>query len=66
MKALKKEMRLKGYGYKELAKRIGVSKTTIYKWLNGDFLPKPGNVETLKGLGFSDVACLEPSKDVEV
>jgi transcriptional regulator with XRE-family HTH domain len=66
MKALRKEMKLKGYGDKELAKRVGVSRTTIYKWLNGDFLPKPGNIEILKGLGFSDTACLEPSKDVEV
>ena len=66
MKVLKKEMRLKGYRNKELAKRIGVSKTTVYKWLNGDFLPNVDNIEILKGLGFSDKACLEPSAEVDV
>ena len=66
MKALKKEMKLKGYGNKELAKRLNVSKTTIYKWLRGDFVPNPANVEVLKQLGFSDTACLEPSRQVEV
>jgi transcriptional regulator with XRE-family HTH domain len=66
LKALRKEMKLKGYKSHELAKCIGVSKTTIYKWLRGDFLPNPDNIEILKGLGFSDTACLEPSKEVEV
>ena len=66
MKALKKEMRLKGYKSKDLAIKLGVSKTTIYKWLRGDFIPSPDKVEYLKGLGFSDTACLEPSKEIEV
>ena len=65
MKILKKEMKLKGYKNKELAKCIGVSKTAVYKWLKGEFLPNPDNILALKGLGFSDTACLEPSKNVE-
>jgi len=66
LKALKKEMKLKGYKNKELAKRLGVSKTTVYKWLKGEFCPNNDKIKILKGLGFSNTACLEPSKDVEV
>lgn len=66
MKALKREMKLKGYGNKELAKRIGVSKTTIHNWLTGVCAPKPEHVNILLALGFSENVCLNPSKELEV
>ncbi len=65
MKVLKKEMKLLGYRNKEIAKRLGVSKTTIHNWLTAVYTPSVEQIKTLKELGFSDTACLEPSKEVE-
>ena len=65
MKLLKREMKLLGYRNKEIAKRLGVSKTTIHNWLTGVCTPSVEQIKTLKTLRFSDSACLEPSKEVE-
>jgi len=66
MKALKKEMVLKGLSNTALAKKINVSPVTVHYWLNGHSRPWASNVKKLKQLGFSDIACLEPSRDVEI
>ena len=49
-----------------LAEKVGVSKTTIMNWLNGKCSPSFDNMDSLNALGFSNTACLEPNKDVEV
>jgi len=66
MQLLKKEMRLKGFNIKELAQRVGVSPGNISGWLNGSHLPTSKHVKILSDLGFSDGACLNPSKNIEV
>ena len=66
MKVLKKEMRLKRMNIATLAEKVGVSKTTITNWLAGTCLPGFESMDKLNELGFSETACLEPSKDVEV
>jgi DNA-binding XRE family transcriptional regulator len=66
LKALKKDMRWLGYKNKDLAKVLGVSKTTVGKWLKGEFLPSTEQIKALKKLKFSETACLAPSKEVEV
>jgi len=67
MKILEKEARLKGESIKSLADKIGISQTAVYKWLedNATVHPSPKNVLKLKELGFSDTACLDPSKEVD-
>lgn len=64
MRLIEKEMKLKGFTASGLAKVLGISKVSVYHWMKGTFLPTPGNVIRLKELGFSDTACLEPSKKV--
>jgi transcriptional regulator with XRE-family HTH domain len=66
MKILEKEMKLKRMTAGKLADAVGVSKQTITNWTNKKFRPKVEHIEKLKALGFSDTACLEPSKEVEV
>jgi len=66
LKVLKKEMRLKRMNIAALAEKVGVSKTTIMNWLNGKCSPSFDNMDSLNALGFSNTACLEPNKDVEV
>ena len=65
MKVLRKEMKLKRMTVTNLAEKVGVSKTTIMKWLNGKSHPGFDNMDKLEALGFSQTACLEPSKEVE-
>jgi len=66
LKVLKKEMKEKRMDIKTLSKKIGVSKTTINNWLTGKCSPSFDNMDSLEKLGFSNTACLEPNKDVEV
>lgn len=66
MEVLKKEMKQKRLSRKKLAKKIGVSSTTIKNWINGTCAPNFDNMDALEKLGFSETACLEPSKEVEV
>lgn len=66
MKILKKEMVLMGLSNKKLAKEIGVTPVTVHYWLTGHSRPWASNVKKLKELGFSDIACLEPSREVEI
>lgn len=51
---------------KDVAFSVGVTTASVHGWINGDFKPSAKCVHTLKLIGFSDTACLEPSKDVEV
>ena len=66
MQVLKKEMKLKRLSRKDLAEKLGVSSTTIKNWITGTCSPGFENMDGLKDLGFSDTACLDPSKEVEV
>ena len=66
MKVLKKEMKQKRMSHARLAKEVGVSKQTISNWLKGKCAPSFDNMDTLKELGFSETACLNPAKEVEV
>lgn len=66
LKILKKEMKLKGLSPEGLAKKLNVSKQTVHNWVVGDCVPMAESAGALKNLGFSDAACLEPSKEVEV
>ena len=65
MQILKKEMKLMGYTAKSLADRLGLSSPSVHAWMNG-IKPSPSSILKLKQLGFSDTACLDPRKDVEV
>ena len=64
MKALRKEMKLKGLTSQQLAKMIGVSDTAISLWIKGEFLPKPVHVKRLVDLGFSDETALNPGREI--
>jgi len=68
MKIFEKESKLLGLTLKQVSERIGISSTAIYMWMNskGRAKPRPENITKLKALGFSDTACLEPYKDIEV
>lgn len=66
LKVLKKEMKLIGFNSINLADEISVTKQTISNWLTGKCTPDIIQIKSLKALGFSDTACLEPSKNVEV
>ena len=66
MKALVLEMKLKGYTMNDLADKLNISIQSVHNWLSGKFRPTPKNVKKLKELGFSDLACLEPNRDVEI
>ena len=66
LKVLKKEMKEKRMTFKDLSEKIGVSRTTINNWISGKCSPSFANMDSLAELGFSNTACLEPSKDVEV
>ena len=66
MKILKAEMKLMGITIKELSTEMGVTVGTVSNWIHGNNEPTPRHTKRLRGLGFSDAACLEPSKDVEV
>lgn len=67
MQILRKEMKLKGLTSKDLAKKIdGITESSVKKWLMGEFNPGIKIIPQLLALGFSETACLNPSKDVEV
>ena len=66
MEILRKEMKLKGFTIKTLAKTLGVTTANIHGWFNGSYRPSVSSISRLQKLGFSDAACLEPSKDIEV
>lgn len=66
MEILRKEMKLKGFTSIALSKELYVDPATITAWLKGSYNPTPKNVKRMKDMGFSDVACLEPSKDIEI
>jgi len=66
MQILKKEMKLKGFTITDLASIVGVTIGSVSGWVNGNAIPTPKYVKRLKDLGFSDTACLNPSKDIEV
>ena len=58
-------MKLKRMDVATLAEKVGVSKTTVMNWLAGKYEPSFENMDSLSALGFSETACLEPSKEVE-
>lgn len=68
MQILKKELKLKGWNVKRLNKELGYGSTesAINAWLAGRANPRAEMVKKLKDLGFSETACLNPSKDIEV
>ena len=66
MKVLTKEMKENRMTFKDLAEKLGVSTVTINNWIAGKCSPSFNNMDGLSELGFSNTACLEPSKDVEV
>lgn len=66
MQILKKEMKLKGLTLQELAGKVGVTIGSVSGWINGDNEPRAKHVKKMKNLGFSDAACLTPSKEVEI
>jgi len=63
MKQLKKELKLKGMRYKDLADAVGVSVMTVHSWVNGSFNPSPKSVKKMLALGFSEKACLYPAEE---
>jgi transcriptional regulator with XRE-family HTH domain len=66
LEVLRKELKQKRMTRRKLAESLGVSFTTICNWISGKCSPSFENMDSLKALGFSETACLEPSKDVEV
>jgi len=66
LKVLKKEMKLLGYKNKDLAEKLNVSRQTVTNWISGICVPSAYQIKPMQNLGFSDTACLEPSKEVEV
>ena len=66
MRILKAEMKLKGITIKELSELLDVTVGTVSNWIHGKNSPTPKYTKQLRDLGFTDTACLEPSKDVEV
>jgi transcriptional regulator with XRE-family HTH domain len=65
LQILRKEMSLRGLTAKDLATKIGLSAASVHAWMNGS-KPSPSSVVKLKELGFSETACLDPGKDIEV
>jgi len=66
MQVLRKEMKLKGLTIQDLSNRLGVSAGSVSGWIHGNNSPTSKFVKALKDMGFSDMACLDPSRDVEV
>lgn len=66
MEILKKELKQKRMTRRKLSTEVGVSFQTVCNWISGKCCPDFDNMDSLKELGFSETACLEPSKDVEV
>ena len=66
MEILRKELKLRGETISDLAKKLKVSDTAIYLWMSGKFSPKAIYVKQMVDMGFSEEACLEPSKEIEV
>jgi len=66
MQILKKEMKLTGWDIPKLSDALGVSTATISNWRTGKYKPTAKHVDQLRKLGFSETACLEPDKEVEV
>ncbi len=67
MQILRKELKLKGWDAEDLADKLdGVSESAVKAWIKGTYKPRTKIVPKLKELGFSETACLNPSKDVEV
>lgn len=66
MEILRKEMKLNGFTSAQLAKRLNKDPSAIAAWLSGLYIPNPDDIKILKELKFTDTACLNPSKLVEV
>lgn len=66
MEIFKKEMKLKGLTVADLAIKINITQSNIHAWIAGNHRPSARYIPKLQELGFSDTACLDPSKDVEV
>ena len=66
MKILNAEMKLKGITIKQLSNSLNVTVGTVSNWIHGKNKPTPKYTKQLSDLGYSDTACLEPSKDIEV
>jgi len=66
LEILKKELKQKRMTRRKLADSLGVSFTTICNWITGKCAPSLQNMDGLKDLGFTETACLDPSKEVEV
>ena len=66
MEILRKEMKLKGYTSIALAEELDIKTPTITAWFSGLYNPTPAIVKKMKSLGFSDAACLQPARDVEI
>jgi transcriptional regulator with XRE-family HTH domain len=66
MELLRKEMKLKGYTSAALSLELGIEPPTITAWFKGLYKPTPYIITKMKRLGFSDTACLEPSKEIEI
>ena len=66
MEILRKEMKLKGYTSISLADELNIKTPTITAWFKGLYSPTPKNVKRMKDMGFSETACLNPSKEIEI
>ena len=59
-------MKLFGFTNRKLAKKIGADPASITAWLQDDYKPSARYIKKMKGLGFSDAACFDPTRMVEV
>ena len=65
MNILKYEMKKNRYSGIELAKALGVSETTVTMWLTGKYRPGMENIDKMISLGFSEDACIDPTREKE-
>lgn len=68
MQILRKELKLRGWSVEKLRAELGYGATesAIKSWMAGRSNPRAEMVKRLLDLDFSETACLNPSKDVEV
>ena len=63
-KQLSMEIRLLGITRAEMAKKAGISESTLSKWLNGGIRINAGGVRTFIQVGCSMKAIKDPTKEV--
>lgn len=66
MKLIVKEMKLLGLTHKDAALKIGVSEKTIGNWVSGSCLPAVKNIKSMVRAGFSELAILCPTMEVDI